>query len=183
MMKYLAGPKRAVRSMLFALLALGIMLPTTARASFTFTAIEGHQIDLDTWRGFPVLVVNTASLCGFTPQYADLQSLHDSYAARGLKVLAVPSNDFAQELADEKSVKEFCDVNFGLTLPMTMITPVSGAPAHPFYAWVKSQTGFEPEWNFNKVLLDGQGRVIATWGSGPRPTSAAITDKIEALLP
>lgn len=158
-------------------------LPTAAMAGFTFTAIEGGQIDLDAWRGHPVLVVNTASLCGYTPQYEDLQTLQDTYGGRGLKVLAVPSNDFAQELDSEAAVKEFCDVNFGLTLPMTTITPVTGAAAHPFYAWVKGQTGFEPGWNFNKVLLDAQGAVVETWGSGPKPTGVAITRKIEALLP
>lgn len=159
-----------------------MVVPSVALAGFTFTAIEGGNIDLDDWRGNPVLVVNTASLCGFTPQYEDLQVLQDTYGARGLKVLAVPSNDFAQELDSETEVKAFCDANFGLTLPMTTITSVTGAGAHAFYAWVKGQTGFEPGWNFNKVLLDGQGQVIATWGSGPKPTEPAITKKIEALL-
>lgn len=166
-----------------ALIAMAAVLPSVASAGFTFTSIEGGQIDLDAWRGAPVLVVNTASLCGFTPQYADLQTLQDTYAKQGLKVLAVPSNDFAQELESDAEVQEFCDVNFGLTLPMTTITAVTGASAHPFYAWVKGQSGFEPSWNFNKVLLDGKGAVIATWGSGPSPTGDAITKKIEALLP
>jgi glutathione peroxidase len=151
-------------------------------ADFTFTAIEGGNIDLADWRGHPVLVVNTASLCGYTPQYEDLQALQDTYGARGLKVLAVPSNDFAQELDSDTEVKAFCDANFGLTLPMTTITPVTGGAAHPFYAWVKGQTGFEPDWNFNKVLLNGEGAVVATWGSGPKPTGGAITKQIEALL-
>ena len=162
--------------------ALILLLPSAALAGFTFMAIEGGQIDLDDWRGKPVLVVNTASLCGYTPQYEDLQALQETFGARGLKVLAVPSNDFAQELDSETEVKAFCDANFDLTLPMTTITPVTGTSAHPFYAWVKAQTGFEPGWNFNKVLLDGQGAVVATWGSGPKPTSAAITSKIEVLL-
>lgn len=163
--------------------ALTVLLwPVGALAGFSFSLIEGGQIDLDDWRGDPVLVVNTASLCGYTPQYDDLQKLQDTYGARGLKVLAVPSNDFAQELDSEQAVKEFCDVNFGLTIAMTTITPVTGGGAHPFYAWVKTKTGFEPGWNFNKVLLDGQGAVIDTWGSGPSPTSAVITKKIEALL-
>lgn len=164
------------------LAVVAALAPTAALAGFTFTAIEGGQIDLDAWRGNPVLVVNTASLCGYTPQYEDLQALQDTYGARGLKVLAVPSNDFAQELNSEKEVKAFCDANFGLTLPMTTITPVTGTSAHPFFAWVKGQTGFEPDWNFNKVLLDGRGAVVETWGSGPKPTDAAITNKIEALL-
>ena len=157
--------------------------PLVAAAGFTFASIDGGEIDLDDWRGHPVLVVNTASLCGFTPQYEDLQTLQDTYGKTGLRVLAVPSDDFSQELDSENAVKEFCDVNFGLTISMTTITPVTGAAAHPFYAWLKDETGFQPDWNFNKVLLDGQGRVVGTWGSGPKPTAPAITEKIEALLP
>ena len=176
-------PRQNPKRPRFAILTIAaLVLPTAALAGFTFTAIEGGKIDLDAWRGSPVLVVNTASLCGFTPQYEDLQTLQDTYGLRGLKVLAVPSDDFAQELDSETEVAAFCDANFDLTLPMTTITPVTGTVAHPFYHWVKRETGFEPGWNFNKVLLDGQGDVVATWGSGPKPTSAAITDKIEALL-
>ena len=159
-----------------------VLWPIGALAGFSFTAIEGGQIDLDAWRGNPVLVVNTASQCGYTGQYEDLQILQDIYGARGFHVLAVPSNDFAQELADEAAVKEFCDVNFGLSIAMTEITNVTGNAAHPFYAWVKAETGFEPEWNFNKVLINAEGDVVATWGSGQNPTSAAITKRIEALL-
>lgn len=163
--------------------AVILLWPACAWAGFTFTAIEGGQIDLDDWRGQPVLVVNTASQCAYTGQYDDLQKLQDSYGAQGLRVLAVPSDDFAQELADDAAVKAFCDVNFGLTIAMAEITPVTGDAAHPFYAWVKTETGFAPDWNFNKVLIDAQGSVIATWGASTKPTSAAITQKIEALLP
>jgi glutathione peroxidase len=111
-----------------------------------------------------------------------LQALYDTYRDRGLVVLAVPSDDFNQELSDARAVKEFCAVNFGLTLPMTDITHVKGAEAHPFYARVKSETGFQPAWNFNKVLLDGSGQVVGTWGSSVTPQSAKITDAVEALL-
>lgn len=177
----MAKPQKQVSNPILAAVAFG--LPSAAfAAGFTFTAIEGGTIDLAQWRGHPVLVVNTASLCGYTPQYEDLQALQDTYGARGLKVLAVPSNDFAQELDSDTEVKAFCDANFGLTLPMTTITPVTGGAAHPFYTWVKGQTGFEPGWNFNKVLLNKDGAVVATWGSGPKPTGSAITKQIEALL-
>lgn len=156
--------------------------PSCALAGFVFTAIDGGQIDLDEWRGDPVLVVNTASLCAYSGQYDDLQDLQDRYGPRGLHVLAVPSDDFAQELDDEAAVKEFCALNFDLTIPMTNITPVTGANAHPFYAWMNANHSFTPGWNFNKVLLGPDGQVVATWGSGPKPTSATITKKIEALL-
>lgn len=152
--------------------------PATA---FEFASIDGGELDLDAWRGRPVLVVNTASLCGFTPQYDGLQALYDRYREAGLVVLAVPSDDFRQELASGAEVKEFCALNFSLTLPMTEITHVKGAKAHPFYRWLADTEGFVPSWNFNKVLL-APGTVAETWGSRTEPTSKAITGRIEALL-
>lgn len=152
-----------------------------AKTAFTFPSIDGGTYDLDAWRGQPLLVVNTASLCAFTGQYADLQSLHDAYAGRAT-VLAVPSDDFAQELANDAEVAEFCELNFGLTLPMTTIQSVRGPSAHPFYRWLANTHGFTPRWNFNKVLLDGAGRVIATWGSNPAPMGRQITGAIDGLL-
>jgi glutathione peroxidase len=173
--------KRPLMLALLFFLVLAV-IPMRAFAGFTFASIDGGQIDLDDFRGKPVLVVNTASLCGFAGQYDDLQVLHETYAARGLLVLAVPSDDFAQELADEGAVKEFCAVNFDLTLPMATITPVTGASAHPFYAMLRESYGFEPVWNFNKVLLGPDGQVVNTWGSGTNPTSRQMTRAIEALL-
>lgn len=161
---------------------LSVLCSTSWLAAFTFPSIDGGQIDLDDWKGQPVLVVNTASLCGFTYQYDGLQALYDRYRAQGLVVLAVPSDDFSQELASEEQVKSFCAVNFNLDLPMTMIAPVKGAKAHPFYKWVKRQTGFAPSWNFNKILLDGDGKVVATYGSNTKPQSRAITRAVEKLL-
>lgn len=158
-------------------------LPVAAFAGFNFPSIDGGTIDLDTFKGRPVLVVNTASLCGFAGQFDDLQALHESYADRGLVVLAVPSDDFRQELATAAEVKEYCAVNFDLTIPMTDITPVTGDAAHPFYKWVAETEGFVPTWNFNKVLLDGSGDIVATWGSAVRPTAAPVVQQIEALLP
>lgn len=172
----------AARAVTAAVAGLVLIWPSYALAGFMFTAIDGGQIDLDDWRGDPVLVVNTASLCGYTGQYDDLQDLQDRYGARGLHVLAIPSDDFSQELGDDAAVKEFCAVNFDLTIPLTSITTVTGATAHPFYAWMRANHGFVPDWNFNKVLLGPDGQVIATWGSGTKPTSTAITNKIEAFL-
>lgn len=161
------------------LLALLVALPARA---FTFTAIDGTPLPLDAWRGQPVLVVNTASLCGYTPQYADLQALHDRYAAQGLVVLAVPSNDFRQELESNDAVSDYCRIELGVEVPLTEITPVIGAAAHPFYQWVARTTGFEPTWNFNKVLLGPDGAVLGTWRAQVRPTSRQITRLIEANL-
>jgi glutathione peroxidase len=97
-------------------------------------------------------------------------------------VLAVPSNDFNQELASIDAVKEFCTINYNLTLPMTEITSVRGKNAHPFFKWVKDTTGFSPKWNFNKILIGPSGEIVQTFGSLTRPTSGAITNEIEKLL-
>jgi glutathione peroxidase len=173
------------RSLIAALTALplaGLARPVAAQGAFRFDSIDGGTYDMADWRGRPVMVVNTASLCGYTPQYDELQTLHEEYGPRGLVVLAVPSNDFRQELASDDAVAEFCEVNFNLTLPMTTITPVRGANAHPFYRWLREAHGFEPGWNFNKVLLDGEGRLVGTFGSNTRPTSRRILREVEALI-
>lgn len=148
----------------------------------TFPSIDGGDLSIEAWRGQPVLVVNTASQCGFTYQYDGLQALYDRYRDQGLIVLAVPSDDFNQELASAEEVKEFCEINFNLDLPMTDITHVRGAQAHPFYQAVRDATGFEPKWNFNKVLLNPEGEVVSAWGSAVQPQAAAITREIEKLL-
>ncbi|MCX7890116.1 MAG: glutathione peroxidase [Rhodobacteraceae bacterium] len=148
-----------------------------------FASIDGGEIRMADFAGRPVLVVNTASFCAFTPQYEGLQALYDRYRARGLVVLAVPSDDFKQEYGTNGEVKAFCELTYGIDMPMTEITHVRGPQAHPFFRWVKAETGFEPGWNFNKILLDGDGRVVATWGSAARPLSGTITGAIEALLP
>lgn len=166
-----------------AIAAVGVFLgATTAQAGFTFTSIDGGTIDMDSFRGRPVLVVNTASLCGFAPQFTELQQLQDDFGPRGLVVLAVPSDDFRQELGSAQEVKEYCAMQFDVTLPMTDITHVTGPAAHPFYAWLRDETGFTPSWNFNKVLIGPNGEVLATWGSMTKPTSTSILSKIEPLL-
>ena len=144
-------------------------LPDVACAS-----IDGGQLQMSDWTGRPVLVVNTASQCAFTDQYEELQALYDTYRDEGLVVLAVPSDDFQQELDTAAEVKEFCVMAFGLDLPMTDITSVRGAHAHPLYRAVQSDTGFVPRWNFNKVLFGKDGDVIATWGSRTSPMSAPV---------
>ena len=153
-----------------------------AQQDWQFESIDGGTLSLKQWQGQPVLVVNTASRCGFTPQYDGLQALYDRYRDRGLVVLAVPSQDFKQELSSNEEVAEFCEINFGLDLPMTTITHVRGPQAHPFYKWVASTSGFEPAWNFNKILLGPDGSVVETFGSVVKPDSAKITSRIEALL-
>ena len=151
-------------------------------AEFSFESIEGGDLSLSAFKGNPVLIVNTASRCGFTSQYDGLQSVYDKYRAKGLTVLAIPSNDFKQELAEDQKVKQFCKINFNLNLPMTTITHVKGPNAHPFFKWIKNEYGFVPSWNFNKILLNQDGQMVASFGSVARPTGWRITKSIEALL-
>ena len=167
------------------LLVFSIFIGATTMSNasqFVFKSADGGVINLEDFRGKPVLVVNTASRCGFTGQLETLQKLSDTYREEGLTVLAVPSNDFNQELATIEAVKEFCSVNYNLTLPMTEITSVRGKNAHPFFKWVKETTGFSPKWNFNKILIDPSGKVVETFGSLTRPTSGAITREIDKYL-
>ncbi len=169
-------------------LIIGLVVSLWAGVAFAaprdavFPSIDGGNIALSDFAGQPVLVVNTASQCAFTRQYAGLQTLHDRYSALGLVVLAVPSDDFNQELGSAAEVKEFCEINFSLSLPMTDVMHVRGRKAHPFYKAVKAETGFVPRWNFNKVLIGADGAVVATWGSSTRPDGVAILGEIEKIL-
>ncbi|WP_082029509.1 glutathione peroxidase [Tateyamaria sp. ANG-S1] len=148
----------------------------------SFPSIDGGTLEMSDWAGQPVLVVNTASQCAFTRQYEDLQVLYDTYRDRGLVVLAVPSDTFRQELDSAEDVREFCDIAFGLDMPMTDILPVKGSDAHPFYQSIKDQTGFVPRWNFNKVLLGADGQVVETWGAQSAPMSRSVRRAIESEL-
>ncbi|SFJ58640.1 glutathione peroxidase [Jannaschia pohangensis] len=159
-----------------------LALTALPAAAFEFEALEGGTLDLSDLSDRAVLVVNTASLCGFTDQYAGLQALQDRYGDRGLTVVAVPSDDFAQELATEAEVADFCEVNYGLTIPMTTITAVTGPDAHPFYAWLKDQ-GAVPNWNFNKALLAPGGALVAFERASTRPDAPRLIRAIEDVLP
>lgn len=167
--------RRLFLSLATALPALGL---SRARAQdaprFTFPSVDGGDYDTVDWRGRPVLVVNTASMCGFSGQLAEMQAVHDRYGPRGMVVLAVPSNDFNQELASGAEARAYCELQYGMTLPMTDILPVAKGAVHPFYAWARQETGFVPQWNFNKVLLDPQGRIAGTWGSFVKPGGRQI---------
>lgn len=172
-----------MRYLMITFLALTLGGPAMAASKdITFSNIDGGTLDLSDWAGQPVLVINTASQCGFTPQYRAMQELYDTYKNRGLVVLAVPSDDFNQELDSAEEVKDFCEITYGLDLPMTDITNVKGPDAHPFFQTVKAETGFAPRWNFNKVLIGPDGTVAGTWGSTVKPTSRSIKRAIEALL-
>ncbi|MBP0465815.1 glutathione peroxidase [Roseomonas sp. PWR1] len=171
-----------------ALLAVPLMAAMPADASepdafsFRFASLEGGEIDLAAWRGRVLLVVNTASFCGFTPQYAALQRLHDRYQARGLVVLGVPSNDFNQEAGNARQIREFCDAQFGIEFPMAGLTRVRGVQAHPFFRWASSRAGGEPRWNFHKYLVARDGRRVQGFATRIEPDSREMTQAIEAAL-
>jgi len=172
------------------ILALGLFLAGVAQAGsvpvFNFTSIEGQPLSLSEYRGKAVLVVNTASRCGFTPQYAGLQSLWEKYRDRGLVVLGVPSNDFGgQEPGSEAEIKSFCEVNFDIDFPMTAKEVVSGNGAHPFYKWAGEELGAlsVPRWNFHKILLDTEGKAVDWFAPTTAPDADKLTAAIEKVLP
>jgi glutathione peroxidase len=153
---------------------------------FEFVSLDGDKLPLAAWRGRPVLVVNTASFCGYTPQYRDLEALWRRYGARGLVVLGVPSNDFGeQEPGSAADIKTFCETNYQVDFPLTEKSRVVGAGAHPFYRWVAAILGEAgaPRWNFHKYLIGPDGQLAGAWPTQVRPSDAAITGEIENALP
>ena len=151
---------------------------------FKINSISGELINFNDFRGKPVLVVNTASYCGFTKQYDDMQDLWERYKDKGLIVLGVPSNSFNQEKKNNNEVKEFCKVNFNINFPLTEITNVKGDNAHEIYKWAKDNYGKSaiPKWNFYKILINKEGKIEDTYASLTNPTSKKIINKIESLL-
>ncbi|MDX1540510.1 MAG: glutathione peroxidase [Geminicoccaceae bacterium] len=152
---------------------------------FSFTSIEGEPLPLEAYEGRPVLVVNTASLCGFTYQYAGLQDLWERYRDHGFVLLAVPSNDFGnQEPGSEAEIKEFCEVNFDIDFLLTEKQTVKGEDAHPFFRHVRAELGegAVPKWNFHKYLVGPDGELLGAWPSRVEPTSDEITSMIEKVL-
>jgi len=152
---------------------------------YAFTSIDGTPLPLSSFKDKVVLVVNTASQCGLTPQYAGLESLWSDYKDKGLVVLGVPSNDFgAQEPGTEDQIKTFCETRFSVDFPMTAKNVVKGEDAHPFYRWAKAELGeaAEPKWNFHKLLVGKDGRLVGNFGSRTEPTDPDIKSAIDAAL-
>ena len=152
---------------------------------FGFTSIDGEELPLGGWRGRPVLVVNTASYCGYTPQYRDLEALWQRYRDRGLIVLGVPSNDFdQQEPGSAAEIKQFCETHYAVDFPLTQKYPVVGGEAHPFYRWIAESLGEAgaPRWNFHKYLIDPEGELAGAWPSSVAPGDRRITGEIDKLL-
>lgn len=152
---------------------------------FEFVSIDGEKLPLDAWRGRPVLVVNTASFCGYTPQYRELEDLWQRYHGRGLVVLGVPSNDFGeQEPGSSAEIKQFCETNYSVHFPLAQKSRVIGGEAHPFYRWIADTLGEAgtPRWNFHKYLVGPDGELAGGWPSWVTPSDRRITGEIDKML-
>ena len=150
---------------------------------FKIGSISGEQIDLKDYKNKVVLVVNTASYCGFTNQYKALQEIYEKYEGKGFTVIAIPSGDFMQEYEENSEVKNFCRIDFSLTFPITEITKIIGNEAHPFYKWLEKNKNYKPRWNFNKILISPSGNIEKFFGSTNNPNSEKIRNAIEEILP
>lgn len=181
------APRRARAPML--LLALGLLAGTSAQAadlldvSYRPLAGKGEVNLAKQYGGKVLLVVNTASKCGFTPQYEGLEALQRKYAARGFSVLGFPSNDFkGQEPGDETQIQEFCTLTYGVKFPMFQKVVVTGAEATPLYRSLATATGVSPGWNFHKYLIGRDGRVVAQFPSKVTPDDPKLVAAIEREL-
>ncbi len=153
---------------------------------YSFTTLSsGEALPLAQYKGKVLLIVNTASKCGFTKQYEGLQTLYDKYKDRGLVIIGVPSNDFGkQEPGSAEEIVSFCKLNYGVTFPMSSKQIVSGDDAHPFYKWAHKTLGFgtAPKWNFHKYLIDKNGKLVDYFNSTTAPDSVNILGAVEKLL-
>ena len=152
---------------------------------FKINYINGEELDLSSFKGKTILLVNVASKCGFTNQYDDLQKLYDDFNDKGLIVIGIPTNQFGgQEPGSEKEIKNFCETNFNITFPMTSKYEVKGDNAHPIYIWAKDSFGKStvPKWNFHKILINKNGKIEDTFVSFTGPLSNKVVKKIEEIL-
>jgi glutathione peroxidase len=150
----------------------------------SFKDIDGKERSLSEFKGKVLLFVNTASECGFTGQYADLEKIHEEYKDRGFSVLGFPSNDFGgQEPGNDKQIKFFCEQNYKVSFPMFAKSAVKGEAQNPIFKFLTTQAGSGILWNFEKFLVDGEGRFVERWRSITKPGSSSIRQKIESLLP
>jgi len=147
--------------------------------------LNGEDLNLSSFKGKTILLVNVASKCGFTKQYSGLQELYENYKGRGLIVVGVPSNQFGgQEPGSNSEIKEFCETNFNITFPITDKVNVKGENVHPIYSWAKKNYGNQtiPKWNFHKILISKDGKIADTFSSFTRPFSKKIIKKLEEIL-
>ena len=183
---------KTVLTVIFAgIVGLSVPLAASSRVEkddvyrFVFASIDGQRIQLSDYKGKVILIVNTASRCGFTKQYAGLVELWNKYRAKGLIILGLPSNDFGgQEPGAESEIKNFCQMNFGVDFPMSSKIHVKGKKAHPFYRWAGEKLGLlaKPRWNFHKYLISSEGQIINWFSSFSSPTSKRLIKAVEEAL-
>ena len=151
---------------------------------FKIESINGEIISFKEYKNKVILLVNTASYCGFTKQYDDLQKLWDQFKSKGLIVLGIPSNSFNQEKNSNSEIKKFCEINFNINFPLSTLIDVKGNNAHEIFKWAKENHGKSaiPKWNFHKILINKNGKIEETYSSLTKPTSNKIIKKIESLL-
>jgi glutathione peroxidase len=175
-----------ITAMVFGLFCSSTPVKAADAHEFSFVSIDGEPLPLTQFRGKAILIVNTASQCGFTPQYEGLQTVWQRYRDRGLVVIGVPSDDFGgQEPGSNEKIKEFCEVNFNIDFPLSRKEHVVGERAHPFFRWAANELGVmaKPRWNFHKYLIDSEGRLVDWFSTVTPPTSERVLRAIEGHLP
>ena len=150
--------------------------------NFSFNNIDGKLVNLEDFRGKPLFIINTASRCGFTPQYEDLQNLFLEYKHTDLTIIATTSNSFNQEYGTAEEIKKFCLVNYDVGFMTSSPIKVKGVNAHPIYSWIKNEYNKMPRWNFYKYLFNRKGKLIGTWSSFTKPSSFLIKRKINSII-
>ncbi len=158
---------------------LSFMTTASDLYDFKFESISGQKLVLKSFKDQPILIVNTASMCGFTKQFDGLQKLYNSYKEKGLVIIGMPSNSFKQEYAEEDQVKDFCETRFNINFPMTKIVNVIGEDKHPFYRWLSDSYGVKPKWNFYKFFFNKKGEFVASFSSLTKPSSKKLLQLIE----
>ena len=168
------------------LLMFGLLGKASANYSklvydFEFNSIDGNKIKLSNFKNKVLVIVNVASRCGYTPQYESLQTLWLNYKDKDLVVIGVPTNNFKQEPGNNKEIKDFCETNFGISFPMTEKVDVIGKNAHPFYIWAKKNHGIGaiPKWNFHKIIVGKNGKVVDTFASFTKPNSKKFLNLVQ----
>ena len=179
--------KQKLLNVLFGALTIGISTVANAGTcpeiyNHQITTLQGEKINLCDYQDKPILVVNTASKCGFTPQFEALEGLYSKYKGQGLLVIGFPSNDFRQDPGDNKAIGDFCKMTYGVKFPMATKSAVTGANANPFYKQLAAKTGTAPQWNFYKYVIAPGGKQVTVFESTVSPDSAELTGKFKPYL-
>ena len=179
--------KKYLSAVLLATMALGMDMNAYAETcpdlyNHQYKTLQGQQINLCDYQDKPILVVNTASKCGFAPQFESLEGSYKKHKSQGLLVVGFPSNDFRQELNEDKAIGDFCKATYGVNFPMTPKSAVSGANANPFYKQLAAKSGQSPMWNFYKYVITPGGKQVYAFESTVAPASAEIIGKIKPFL-